>query len=379
MDSFLKHIYNFFLFFSTVGVLFAQLLNFSYSLELPILRNLYLIGFPILLMAELFQNKKLNHYAFFFFIYCLIVIIFSAFSFLLLSLEKDKYWFYLQILVIQFFYFLLFKNLEYKQNIFFHTLAVISSLLFLTLYFVSDSKELFLYLGRQQEDMEYILSYQGIARIFIILGGLIWSLRMKIFFYWLYFLFFLIILFINGGRSEFAIYLFSGILLFYFKVKGSVINFFSLAALVFVLFSLFNLTDLKDHRIFSLFDLRESLDSGGRTVLNENGFKTAVNNPIFGDFGNWKAGEMAHNFWSFPADYGFLFFIPLSLVLIYYFLLRLIKFIISDSSQNRLLFYFITIWVIGFFSAFWYGNEIFGICSGVLTANNLSFDKKDIL
>jgi hypothetical protein len=137
MKNILKFIYNFFLFFSTIGVLFAQLLNYSYSQQIPILRYLYFIGFPILLIAEFFQKKRLNYFSFFFFSYCVIFISFLVLSLLRLNLENEKYLFYTQILVIQFFYFLLFKNLDYKQNLYFQILAITSSLIFISLSIVS--------------------------------------------------------------------------------------------------------------------------------------------------------------------------------------------------------------------------------------------------
>jgi hypothetical protein len=375
MKNILKFIYNFFLFFSTIGVLFAQLLNYSYSQQIPILRYLYFIGFPILLIAEFFQKKRLNYFSFFFFSYCVIFISFLVLSLLRLNLENEKYLFYTQILVIQFFYFLLFKNLDYKQNLYFQILAITSSLIFISLYIVSDSKVFFLYLGGNDDSNEYILTYQGIGRIFLVLGGLLWSLKLGNKAYLFYSFLFLIILFINGGRSEFALYFLACMLLLFFKelsISKSIVLFTSVFLLLFIFI---NTPDLSEHRIFSLFNLKESLDEGGRTGLNEKGYLTSINNPILGDFGNWKTGEMSHNFWSYPADYGLVLFFLVFLFLIYELYKKIKKIVFVNSNQNRISFYIITIWFFGFLSSFWYGNEIFGICSGVLSASKYNFDE----
>jgi hypothetical protein len=375
MDNYLKYIYNFFLFFSTVGVLFSQLLNYSYSQQIPVMRYLYSVGFPILLIAEFFQKKRLNFFSFFFFSYCVIFISFLVISLLRLNLENEKDLFYTQILVIQFFYFLLFKNLDYKQNLYFQILAITSSLIFISLYIVSDSKVFFLYLGGNEDSNEYMLTYQGIGRIFLVLGGLLWSIKLGNKAYLFYSFLFLIILFINGGRSEFALYFLACMLLLFLKelnISKSIVLFTSVFLLLFIFI---NTPDLSDHRIFSLFNLKESLDEGGRTELNEKGYLTSINNPILGDFGNWKKGEMSHNFWSYPADYGLVLFFLVFLFLIYELYEKIKKIVFLNSNQNRISFYIITIWFFGFLSSFWYGNEIFGICSGVLSASKYNFDE----
>jgi hypothetical protein len=328
-----------------------------------------------LLIAEVFQKKRLNYFSFFFFSYCVIFISFLVLSFLRLNLENEKGLFYTQILVIQFFYFLLFKNLDYKQNLYFQILAITSSLIFLSLYIVSDSKVFFLYLGGNEDSNEYLLTYQGIGRIFLVLGGLLWSIKLGNKAYLFYSFLFLIILFINGGRSEFALYFLACMLLLFLKelnISKSIVLFTSVFLLLFIFI---NTPDLSDHRIFSLFNLKESLDEGGRTELNEKGYLTSINNPIFGDFGNWKKGEMSHNFWSYPADYGLVLFFLVFLFLIYELYEKIKKIVFLNSNQNRISFYLITIWFFGFLSSFWYGNEIFGICSGVLSASKYNFDE----
>jgi hypothetical protein len=121
------------------------------------------------------------------------------------------------------------------------------------------------------------------------------------------------------------------------------------------------------------------MESGGRSELNEIGFLTSINNPFFGDFGNWKSGQMSHNFWSFSADYGLVLFLPFFIFFIYNLFQKIINLVSNKSYQNRISFYFIAIWFFGFVSSFWYGNELFGICYGVLSASKYNFNEKNLL
>jgi hypothetical protein len=374
----LKYIYNSILFFSTAGLILNQLLIVYFNISFFYLKYLYIIGFPLLLFLYVFkrENKKND---FFFISFLIIISCYLIFNFLFLKLDIEKTIFYIQILVIQIFYFLLFKNLEFNQPKFYNFLFSFSCVLFVFLYLFSDSQGLFLYFNNESENNIYLLSYQGIGRVFLIMGGLILNNSLKKINYLILFICLSLVLFINGGRSEFALFLFSNFLLFILNNKEFIKNFYILFFLLFLIFSIFLFFDFSiiiEHRIFSLLNVQNSLIESGRENLNNYGYITSLNNPILGKFGSWKMGQMPHNFWSISSDFGFLIFIGYFLFIIIKYIKVLKRYYFLCYNENFIKLYFFSIWIFGLLTSFWYGNEFFGISLGVLSASKLKLSDK---
>ncbi|WP_448871384.1 O-antigen ligase family protein [Desulfobulbus propionicus] len=168
---------------------------------------------------------------------------------------------------------------------------------------LKNSIDGFFYL-KQQSEINFLASYQGFARSISIIGllmiGLIEKNTIKI----IVFTITVILLFLNGSRSEFILFICS--FLFFLITKQSInikkfcFLFILLIALVQMIYLFFNyiIDFFPNIRMVQIFDIINSTSGQKRLELLNNALDEISKNPIFGNYGSYVTDDQGTGFHS---------------------------------------------------------------------------------
>lgn len=129
----------------------------------------------------------------------------------------------------------------------------------------------------------------------------------------------IVLLYLNGARSELAAYLVYASVLEYLisRYKSFIIflvfSSIAIAALSFIFLDF----ELEGNRVTRLLTPSEDTSLSARQVINEFGWKTIMSSPLTGEYGNYEPGEYMHNVFSSWVDLGIAGPILMALVIIY--------------------------------------------------------------
>ena len=339
-------------------------LGLLFELFSPIQIGYYSLIYPIVAIL-LFKFPNNNSFKFFktdflFSLYMFFSIIMYAINSPFMNTEKVLY--YLQIIVIHIVIYLSIRQFNFSRidiKIFKILFWIITVSLVLKL---KDS--LFIYF----DSSKGMSTYQGLSRCLVLTSLIIiYSLKNRIKF--LYFLVTVFILFILGSRSEFALFLIGIFVVFILNKKRTLTKLVSIVISIILLISLYNpktVNSLNDtSRIFSIINFQSVYKNEGRGSLNDNSIKNISENIFFGDFNNVDIGGSAHNILSAWEINGVLFFLLTLGISFINFILRLIDFRNSTSNfHTKIAFFYSTLWFVGMFTSYWYGNEMFAVALG---------------
>ena len=335
-----------------------------FELFSPIQIGYYSLIYPIVAML-LFKfpkktNFKLFKTDFLFLVFIFFSIILYAINGPFMSSEKVLY--YLQIIVIQTTIYLSvrqfnFSRIDIKITKILFWIITVSLVLKLT-----DS--LFIYF----DSSKGMSTYQGLSRCLVLTSIIIiYSLKNRIKF--LYFLVTVFILFILGSRSEFALFLIGLFAVFILNKKAVLTKVVTIVTSIFLLIVLYNPKTVQNlnevSRIFTLINPQSALEAGGRSKLSSNAINSISENILFGDMNNVDIGASAHNILSAWQINGILFFLLILGVSLTNFFLRLIDFRnLTSNFDAKIAFFYSILWLVGMFTSYWYGNEMFAVALG---------------
>lgn len=181
---------------------------------------------------------------------------------------------------------------------------LVPSFLLMVLVVVFNVGDLGIFYIKQEagEAAESVATYQGFARSLVAVSLIVTA------YYWrssAFFYFFaatgLLALFLNGARTEFALFLvtlLSALILFFSKSYKSIVE-----VLFFILIGafayIFGSDMLPESRMFQLLDIGSSSSAESRALLLDNGLKIIYENPILGGYGEYVQlggiGSYPHN------------------------------------------------------------------------------------
>ena len=306
---------------------------------------------------------------------CLVLIFFAKLSQGLQAFFTIEYIFLTFLTLISFvsiFYFLVGSSHPGRGSIFYWNIAgVISNLTcFLAFRFANFEKKSFIFLVKVSAGFlvlivllntvyssmffafirsEYLWSYQGFARsmliVFLITCFFAKGIATRVFCYFL----FAFILFVNSSRTELILFLFvvpsSMILKLQYprNLKVSLVIFCSLFLISLMILALvksgFLIFDgVPYHRMMGFIDPLNDPSISVRLSQVIRAFSVVLENPIFGDYGNYTDGDYSHNFLSAWVNFGLLG------VIIYLSMLSMVAyevFIMKVNSQNPAFIYFV--------------------------------------
>lgn len=160
-------------------------------------------------------------------------------------------------------------------------------------------------------DESVVATYQGFARslvfVSLILTGAFIENPKKIA---MIFTICFLALFLNGSRTEFALYIASSLIMYFlyvFKSLKGVILFIVVMFLLFILTS-YLIDAYPESRMLQLFFLQESTSFQARSELNEYGWSLVSDSPLMGNYGRYVdlggVGNYPHNLFSAWVNLG---------------------------------------------------------------------------
>ncbi|TYO83315.1 O-antigen ligase domain-containing protein [Pseudomonas sp. CK-NBRI-02] len=169
---------------------------------------------------------------------------------------------------------------------------------------------------REMSDLNHIPSYQTFALCYFLLSFLIVYQTSK---RWVRLPIILVsfaCLYINGARSEFLGFVLFAAIFELLLSKNKAIPFIAAIsiAMLSILVASSGIVELPESRITNLIDLQNDNSSRERERIASEGVERIMENPIFGDYGNYEKGEYIHNILSAWHDLGlagFLFVIAI--------------------------------------------------------------------
>lgn len=223
--------------------------------------------------------------------------------------------------------------------------SIISSILIFiyVLFYFAQTGSYMLPFGTSALEDENISGYQGIARSILILGFLVFTFSKSNLFKTFSFLYFSIILFSLGSRSEFFCFL---ICVFIYQILSSFNdrkNLYILAIvttlLTFLFYSFYDL--ISNSRLFRVLEISQDSSWNARLNLQEYGINSIKNNFILGDFGSHtmatgipNRGTYIHNILSTYVNYGLINFILFSIIIYSSCIFSLLKIIKYPKDSN---------------------------------------------
>lgn len=199
--------------------------------------------------------------------------------------------------------------------------SLLGAAVLMSLVAISGAQEGFFHARRMAESgsEEVVATYQGFARSAIVVFILLLALVPRAISVWVYF-FGLVVLFLLGARSEFAAFIFVGVVGLYFRVRGLKFFLVSIPALVVGMIFLASMAgDFSEtSRIFRILDFKQDSSLELRVAQIDRAIEDISRSPLIGHYGGYVRfgglGDYAHNgisVWHGFGIVGFLFFIYL--------------------------------------------------------------------
>lgn len=199
-------------------------------------------------------------------------------------------------------FFLLGKNYKYdtRGSI---NLVIITYLLMLFIYFVSTSAGVF-QMGVESEEA----TYQSFAVLFFFCAVIAFVTSHELMKIPTLFTS-LAVFFVNGARTEAALYLAIAVVLLFLHA-GRTIKFFAILGTVAAVYWLFPLLDnFETNRINDLLHSGTGGSGAARAIQHRDALETIEKNPIMGDFASYRPGSYSHSVISAWVDFGLFGFI----------------------------------------------------------------------
>ena len=261
---------------------------------------------------------------------------------------------------------------------------LIASLIGMLLISITNATDGLFYLRAMAGDEESVATYQGFARSALVVSVLALLVDRRFSRASIVFVCSLVLLFLNGARSEFVFFLAAGLVFWWFVVfKSTAARLLSVLAMlplaIIVLVDIKELTSLLPQtRMIQLLDIMHSSSGESRMVLSNEAVNIIREHPLFGSYAAYVPkdgiGGYAHNILSAWADLGIFGFLLFIFGL--FFLLKggrkLIA--IKYSYKDVAIYMFAVILLIAYLAAKDYTYMIFGFTAG-LYAKALSRQK----
>lgn len=192
------------------------------------------------------------------------------------------------------------------------------------------------YVKLEAVDESVVASYQGFARsivfVSLILTASFIEKPKKIS---MIFIASFLALFLNGSRTEFALYVGASLIMYFLHMLKSPKGMLLVFAIIITLFFLtsFLMDTYPESRMLQLFLLQESTSFQGRSELNAYGWSLVYENPLMGNYGMYVnlggVGNYPHNLFSAWVNLGVLgFFLYAALFSL------LLKYALSNFRKN---------------------------------------------
>lgn len=164
---------------------------------------------------------------------------------------------------------------------------------------------------------ESLASYQGFAFSLFILScmsiPLTKSATVRVALYAI----FLIALYLNGARSEFAGFVVFSVAYEFFRSKSKSVGIILISTVILIAVAVFasGTIEIPSNRVTNLLDLQSDNSSNVRDEIASSGMEKILNNPLTGSYGDYERGYYIHNIFSAWQELGLLGFAFFSFIL----------------------------------------------------------------
>ena len=209
------------------------------------------------------------------------------------------------------------------------------------------------YVKLEAVDESVVASYQGFARslvfVSLILTAAFIDNSKK---FALVFIISFIALFLNGSRTDFALYIASSLIMYLLHMPKSPKDMLLLIGGIVALFFLsINLADTyPESRILQLFLLQESTSFQGRSELNEYGWSLVSDSPLIGNYGMYinlgGIGNYPHNLLSAWVNLGIIGFLLYIILLFLLLKSALFRYEVNSTNLTFRIYFIFTLFAV---------------------------------
>lgn len=211
------------------------------------------------------------------------------------------------------------------------------------------------YIKREAENPEYIATYQGFARVLLAMAMIcLVNIYHRKYLRNVFIFFALIVLFFNGARTEFVLFLFGAATLILFTNLYALLRVFFLGVSIFIIVSVIavNIEIPSQSRMYGLIEIASDESVMSRNKILFEGVSTILAHPLTGDYGSYVysggIGSYPHNIISVWVNHGIVGFFLYLLLLLILWIEALLGILKNKMAQDDLKMFFIFLFVTTF-------------------------------